>query len=421
MEEWRGMAERLVRDLGSTQVGGVMIRQPHTLTLRLVPQDGGMPASLEFEFEPQSPHRIAGLGVARGGPGGPGRGPGGSPLPPLELPTNTDHAAIRDALARYLQTLADDDRFSGAVLVAHRGDVLFSAAHGMASKRFKVPNRLDTRFDIGSINKEFTKVAVAQLLAQGKLSLDDRLIEYLPDYPNRSAAERITIGHLVDHTSGLGDIFSDKFFRSSRALYRTPGDYFGLFANEPLLFEPGTGREYSNAGYIVLGAVIEVVTGQTYHDYIHRHVFDPAGMTATGFFPRDGLEPNVAEGYTRMTPDGRGDEWQSNMFRLPIVGNAAGSAQSTVEDLWRFDTALREHKLLPPEYTRWVFGEDLPSGGGAHDMSRFGGELGIAGGGPGVSAVLESDGDLVVVVLSNYDPPTAERVGIQLYRALKKQ
>lgn len=416
-DEWRRMATRLIGDLRSMEMEGVDVMQPHTLTLTLTRHDDGAQASLEFAFEAQPPHRIAGLGIEMGGPGESGL----SPVPPFEVPVPANRSAIRDALERYVSRLAAEDRFSGTVLVVHKGEIVFSATHGMASKRFDVPNRLDTRFDIGSINKEFTKVAIAQLMERGVLSLDDRLIHHLPGYPNRSVAERITIGQLADHTSGLGDIFSPRFFQSSRALYRSPQDYFPLFADDPLQFEPGSGRAYSNAGYIVLGAVIESVSGQPYHEYIQRHVFDPAGMASTGFFARDGIEPNIAEGYTRMTPEGPSDEWHSNMYRLPVVGNSAGSAQSTVEDLWRFDSALRDHELVSPGYTRWVFGGDPPSGTGRIvDRTRFGGNLGIAGGAPGVSAILESDGELVVVVLSNYDPPTAERMGLEIFRGTRR-
>jgi CubicO group peptidase (beta-lactamase class C family) len=416
-EEWDRLAQRLMQSLGEMELEGVDIMRPHTLTLALAPTNDAAPAArLEFEFEEESPHRITGLGVERGGPAGDRAG-----LPPFDLSAGAARIEIREALQRYFDDLARDDRFSGTALVAYEGDILFSAAHGLASKRFDVQNRLDTRFDLGSINKAFTKVAVGQLLEEGKLSLSDKLINHLADYPNRRAAEQITIAQLLDHTSGLGDMFTERFFRSSRALYRSPRDYFPIFVDEPLLFEPGTGRQYSNAGYIVLGAVIEAIAGVPYHEYIERHVFEPAGMASSGFFPHDGLEPNVAEGYTRMTRDGPGEELRSNVFRLPIVGNPAGSAQSTVEDLWRFDTALREHALLSPAYTRWMLEGELhmPGSPEASDSSRVMGAIGIAGGGPGVSAVLESDGALVVIVLSNYDPPTAEGVGQQLFRALR--
>lgn len=418
--EWRQMAAQLVQRLAPLEIEGVDIRRPHTLSLTLASANARAPAAtLGFEFEERAPFRIAGLSVELGG----ASEARGSAFPPLELPANAGRREIVAALARYVDDLARRDRFSGTVLAAYRGEVIFTAAHGLASKRYDAPNRLSTRFDLGSINKAFTKIAIGQLMAQGKLSLTDRLIQHLPDYPNREVAGRITIRQLVEHTSGLGDMFNERFMRSSRALYRSPRDYFPLFADEPLLFEPGTGRQYSNAGYIVLGAVIEAVSQEPYDEYVTRHVFEPAGMTHSGFFERDAVVPDVAEGYTRwLTPQGEAEgARRSNLFRLPIKGNPAGSAQSTVDDLLRFDRALRAHELLPPAYTAWFFGGPAPELGAASpaEAGRAAGALGIAGGGPGVSAVLESDGDLVLVVLSNYDPPVAEAIAERLWRPLQ--
>ncbi len=414
-EEWRRMADQLIRRLGPMEIQGVEITQPHTLNLILGAADAqDAAATLGFEFQSAAPYRIAGISVELGGPGE----RRANSFPPFEPPANADRKALTKALERYFADLAQADRFSGTALVAYHGEVIFTAAHGLASKRFNAPNRLDTRFDLGSINKAFTKVATGQLLEAGKLSLDDRIADHLPDYPNRDVAEQVTIQQLLEHTSGLGDIFNDKFQRSSRALYHSPRDYFALFADEPLLFAPGTGRQYSNAGYIVLGAIIEAVSGEPYDEYVKRHIFKAAAMKRSGFFERDAIEPNIAEGYTRWI--GGGEERKSNVFRLPIKGNPAGSAQSTVTDLLRFDTALREHKLLSPPYTAWFFGSAVPAAGASGSREPVSGGLGIAGGGPGVSAVLESDGTLVIVILSNYDPPGAEAIAQRLQRPLAR-
>jgi CubicO group peptidase (beta-lactamase class C family) len=324
-------------------------------------------------------------------------------------------------LKRFVDQLAGADRFSGTVLVAYQGEVVDSAAHGMASKRFAAPNTLDTRLDLGSINKSFTQIAVGQLLQAGQLSLDDRMSDRLPDYPDQAVAQRITIRQLLNHTSGLGDMFTERFRRSSSALYRAPRDYFPLFADEPLLFEPGEGQQYSNAGYIVLGAIIEAVSGEPYDQYVARHIFEPAGMTQSGFFERDVPTPNVAEGYTLWMGEGPNGERRSNVFGLPVKGNPAGSAQSTVEDLLKFDEALRTHVLLDPAYTAWYFrGVDPDAAAQPGAAERAMDHMGIAGGAPGVSAILESEGALVVIVLSNYDPPTAERMGIEMFEALRQ-
>jgi CubicO group peptidase (beta-lactamase class C family) len=302
-EEWRQTVGQLMRRLAPMEMQGVEITRPHTLDLLLGPANADDPAAtLGFEFENEAPYRIAGLSVELGSPHGRDN----------DLP------------------LAREDRFSGTALVAHRGEVIFTSAHGLASKRYNAPNSMNTRFDLGSINKAFTKIAVGQLHQQGKLSLDDWIVDHLPDYPNREVAETVTIEQLLEHTSGLGDMFNDTFFRSSRSLYRSPQDYFRVFA----LFEPGTGRQYSNAGYIVLGAIIEAVSDESYDGYIARHVFEPAGMASSGFFERDGIEPNIAEGYTRAADQGQsGGKRSVDRRRSPPVRLSASAAQAAVARL----------------------------------------------------------------------------------------
>ena len=357
------------------------------------------------------------MGIEAGGHGGPR-----ADLPEFSLDESADLNAIKKSLSEWFEQIADDDSFSGTVLVAWKGRPLFIAAYGLADRRWNVPNNIETRFDLGSINKSFTKIAIGQLIKDEKLSFDDRMSDLLPDYPNQEAAQRITLRHLLEHSSGLGDIFTEEFFNSSKSLYRSPSDFFPLFADQPLQFEPGESESYSNAGFMVLGAIIESVSGQSYYEYVTEHVFKPAGMTNTGFFERDDPVPNIAEGYTKMGSDEENPVWRSNAFMLPIRGNSAGSAQSTVEDLLRFDNAVREYKLLPPDYTDWYFSGDEPSVKGAakNSTGRSMAGTGIAGGAPGVSASLEGDANLTVIVLSNYDAPIAEAVARALYRPLMK-
>ena len=354
-------------------------------------------------------------------PGGEGH-EHGPRLPAPGLAPGMTREEIAAALEAWFADLAEKDVFSGTALVAVDGEPIFTAAHGLASHRFRVPITMATRFDIGSINKDFTKIAIGQLHLTGKLKLTDTIADHLPDYPNPEAGRKITVGHLVEHTSGLGDIFNEKFFDSSKALYRAPQDYFPLFANEPLLFEPGTDRSYSNGGYMVLGAIIEAASGMPYDAYVVEKIFKPAGMNDTGFFAHDEPVPNVAIGYTRRGPDGDGGTLRNNLLRLPVKGSPAGSAYATAEDLLRFDTALRNHELLPPAYTRWVFGGPVPDPEAAGETSAERLEVGaaLAGGAPGVSALLHIEGPVVVVLLSNYDAPITETIGEAMMRPLLK-
>lgn len=172
----------------------------------------------------------------------------------------------------YLSRLAAADVFSGSILVAKNGRPFFQKAYGLASQSFKVSNRVDTKFNLGSMNKMFTAVAIAQLVEQGKLSFDDTIGKVLPDYPNREVAEKVKIHHLLTHTSGLDDYFTPTFFDSSRERFRAVKDYLPLFVNQPLKFQPGEKWSYSNAGFMLLGAVIEKLSGQDYFTYIREHV-----------------------------------------------------------------------------------------------------------------------------------------------------
>src|SRR5262245_23274900 len=202
----------------------------------------------------------------------------------------------------YADRLAEADLFSGAVVLAKDGKPLFRKAYGLASKAYGVPNRVDTKFNLGSMNKMFTGVAVAQLAQRGKLAFDDPLVKHLPDYPNQEAARKVTLHHLLTHTSGVGDYFTDKYMETSKDRFRAVRDYFPLFVDKPLAFEPGQEFRYSNAGYMLLGAVIEKVSGQSYFDYVRAHVYEPAGMADTDAYEMDHDTPNLAVGYTREVP-----------------------------------------------------------------------------------------------------------------------
>ncbi len=412
---WPQLVQTLIERHSELEIVGVTAERPHHLTI-MTEDPSGIFLRFDFEFEPDPPHLILSMELKAD------RGAPRFDLPEIDLSAGTSIDQIAISLEAWFKALSESDKFSGTALVAWHGEPIFSTACGLANIRWNVPNNLDTRFDLGSINKSFTKIAIGQLLSQGKLTLDDVIAKYLPDYPNEQVGCQVTIRHLLNHTSGLGDIFTEEFFNSSKSLYRKSQDFFPLFVDQPLQFEPGEGQSYSNAGFMVLGAIIEKVSGEPYDEYVLHHIFEPSGMASSGFFSRDDPVANVATGYT-LTGEGEDNiQRRSNVFILPIKGNSAGSAQSTVGDLLRFDTALREHHLLDPEYTAWYLGGNEPLPDSVQDVSheRATAAVGIAGGAPGVNSALESDGDLAVIVLSNYDPPIAESVASQLFRTLKK-
>jgi CubicO group peptidase (beta-lactamase class C family) len=287
------------------------------------------------------------------------------------------------------------DAFSGVVLVAKGPAVIVHEAYGLVDRARKIPNRRDTMFNLGSINKSFTQVAIHQLEKAGKLSLADTIGKFLPDYPNRQAAEQVTIRHLLTMTSGIGDFFGPRYQATPKERIRILKDYLPLFADLPLEFAPGTGNRYSNGGYVVLGAIIEKASGEDYYSYVREHVFKPAGMLATDSYPRDAATPNLALGYTGQGRSGR--ERVLNVDTLPGRGSSAGGGYSTAEDMLRYVRALASGTLVLP---------DLRGG------------LGIAGGAPGINAAVEWDSrtGYVVIVMANLDPPAAMQVA-QLVRS----
>jgi D-alanyl-D-alanine carboxypeptidase len=324
--------------------------------------------------------------------------------PPASVkPVN--EAELIAKLSAAMDKMVADDQFSGAVLLAKDGKPIFEKAYGLASKGYGVANRTDTKFNVGSIDKIFTKIAIGQLIRQGKISsVDDKLIQYLPDYPNKDAAAKITLRQVLTMQSGIGDFFGPKFEKSAKDQFRTISDYLPLFASEPLQFEPGTQRKYSNGGYVVLGAVIEKTTGQSYYDYVRQNIFHPLGMDNTDSFEVDAVVANRASGYTKRDEVERVD-WRENVYLQPARGSSAGGGYSTVDDLLKFANAVADGKILNP-----AFEAGAPVAPGKPFAIMRG--IGIAGGSLGVNGVVESGlpGGYTVIVLSNYDPPAAEKV-----------
>jgi CubicO group peptidase (beta-lactamase class C family) len=325
-----------------------------------------------------------------------------------------------DELDVYAQRLTEENSFSGVVLVAKDGEPIFHKAYGLASKNFQVPNRLDTKFNIGSLNKLFTSVAVSQLAARGKLSYDDTLGKHLEGF-STEAAEKVTIRHLLQMKSGWGDYWTNDTYRESWFRLRTVDDYMDFLKKMPLGFEPGTRMEHSNTSFEILGAVIEKASGQDYYDYIRQHVYVPAGMTNTDSYDRDGPVGNLATNYTNMNPSDpvhEGYRW-SNTYMLSPRGTPAGGGYSTTGDLLKFDLALRDHKLLDEKHTNLLFRRY--EGGLEDEFRKPVRPLMYAGGAFGLNSLLgiDLDNGYTIVVMSNYDPPIAIEIGRSILQMLK--
>jgi D-alanyl-D-alanine carboxypeptidase len=314
------------------------------------------------------------------------------------------------ALAEHAEQRAAADEFAGAVLVARHGKVLLQDAWGRADRKAGTANTPATRFRIGSMNKMFTAVATLPLVQAGKLKLDDPIGKHLRDYPNKQVAAKVTVRHLLTHTGGTGDIFGLQFDRHRLAL-REHRDYLKLYGSRGLRYQPGDHFEYSNYGFVLLGALIERVTGRSYYDYVRDHVFRPAGMRSTGSLPESVDVPDRAVGYMRTAPDGA---WLPNTDTLPWRGTAAGGGYSTVGDLLRFAQALGSGRLISTamlaEATR-PHQEQYGYGFGVQGEGRLR-SWGHGGGAPGMNGELRVFPQLgyVVVSLSNLDPPAASEL-----------
>jgi CubicO group peptidase (beta-lactamase class C family) len=292
-----------------------------------------------------------------------------------------------------LDRLAQTTGFSGCLTIFDGHRTILDECRGLAERNFGIAADSHTRFHLASISKTFTAVGIAQLVEAGRLSWDATLADLVPEYPDQEAARHITVWQLLHHTAALGDYLVPEFFRD-RAHYVNPVDYLDLIARQPRVGQPGEWN-YSNAGFVLLGRIIENVSHENYFDYIQRHVFAPAGMTDSGFDSIEDATPNLAVGYFRDGPFSA--TWKANWMSLPFKGSPAGGAYATNADMLRFARALREGRLVRPATLQAMFENEVPAGPGAY-AAGFGDRVshgrhirGHAGGAPGM------DTDLAIV------------------------
>ena len=358
-------------------------------------------ARLTIEVDANEPHQITRLALQ------------GTARPPEFALPHVSESELVPLLKKTLDDAAAMDRFSGVAMVARNGKPVFAQSYGLSDREKKTPNTLKTRFRLGSMNKMFTAVATLQLVQSGKLDLKAPFGKYLTDYPNKDLASKVTIEQLLSHTGGTGDIFGPEF-EKNRLELKTLQDYVKLYGNRGPQFEPGSRWGYSNYGFLLLGVLIEKVSGQSYYDYVRDHIFKPAGMTATASEPEEQVVAERSVGYTRFT----GGSLKPNTDTLPYRGTSAGGGYSTAEDLLKFATALQEHKLLNAQHTEMLTtGKvDTPGGKYAYGFSDgvYNGTrcFGHGGGAPGMNGELRicPAPGYVVAVLANTDPPAASRV-----------
>ena len=302
---------------------------------------------------------------------------------------------IDEVIAEFIKL----EQFSGSVLVAKNGEVLYSNAFGEANKDHHVKNTLQTKYNIGSAGKIFTGISIMQLTENGKLEVTDQVIKHLEDFPY---GDQITIHNLLTHTSGMGNYFAHPEFLSRMFHIRSVSDALPLIYDQKLMFEaPGEQYTYSNSGIVVLGAIIEKVSGQSYREYIKDNILNPLDMNDTDINYLNEIEENRASGYMK-SPSG---VFNSNIFMVPPA-NADGGIESTVEDLLKLDKALYGDKLLSEESREKMFTPFMENYSYCWRIEeKYGNKVTWhSGGAPGVSATFKRfiDDRYTFIVLSNY-------------------
>ena len=383
------LAEALGPDLASLSPSAVLKGDEGT-ELHYTMADGRR-LSLMLSLSGEAPRKIDRFGVR--------------PLPPDVAAVAPE--ALPAAIASHLDAEFQAGRFTGAVLVARGDEPLYAGAFGLADRQSGRPNTLDTPFNLGSINKMFTGIAIAQLQAAGKLDWNDTVGRHLPGFPNAKIRDEVTIHQLLTHTSGVGSYWNEAHDARLQEL-DTQQAFLETFVDQPLLFEPGQGLEYSNGGPVILGLVIEALSGRGYYDYVRHSIYQPAGMTRADHYRRDDAGADFAHGYVKTEEGG----WRDNREELSARGSAAGGGYASARDLQAFARALADERLLTREQLEMLWkaharhGPELGYGylfsSGMVAGRRW---IGHNGGAPGISAEFRyyPDDELVIVVLSNQD------------------
>jgi CubicO group peptidase (beta-lactamase class C family) len=345
--------------------------------------------------------------------------------PPLAVPAEpplTERQAL-DEIRALLARLKKAEWLSGTVLVAKGPQVLLTDFHGEANKGDHVPIAIDTKFNLGSMNKMFTATAAARLVEAGKLSFDDPLSKYLDEsWLPREVTDKIILRHLLTHTSGLGSYFNETYVKSSRDLFRALDDYKPLIRGDRPAFTPGEKFQYSNTGMFLVGVVIEKAAGEDYFEHIRKAIYAPAGMTSSDCYEMDRPVENLAIGYS---PDPESPyRWQNNLYKHVLKGGPAGGGFSTVGDLHRFALALLSGKLVSRATLDMMWTDFKGANYGyGFTVSRgsAGKVVGHSGGFDGINSQLDIylDAGYIVAVMSNVDngaSPLAARIGAILAR-----
>lgn len=313
-----------------------------------------------------------------------------------------------DALAGFY---ADNNQFMGTILVARGGHIVINKAYGLANIEWKIANTPDTKFRLGSVTKQFTAAAILILAERGRLSIDDPVKTHMPDAP--AAWDKITIRHLLNHTSGIANFTGFPDFGKTKSIAQTPQDLVARFKDRPLEFEPGSRWNYTNSGYVLLGYLIERISGVSYEKFVTDNIFTPLAMKDTGCDSNTALIERRASGYTP-----RGGGRQNADFVHMSIPLGGGSLYSTTGDLLRWERGLFGGRLLKPESVTTMTTPVLENYGMGVFVRSTNGRKQVAhpGGIEGFNAYMihYPDDGLTVIVLANLNGPAAEILATKL-------
>jgi len=270
---------------------------------------------------------------------------------------------MKEKIRKICDDFSKNDDFSGTCLVKRGNDVIFSQAYGMAHKGFNIPNKLNTMFDTASITKVFTATAILILIQKGLVHFEDKVTEII-DLKGTAIRADVSIYNLLTHTSGIaddadeeaGENYSDLFINKPNYSIRNTGDFLPQFVYKEPMFKAGTDVRYNNCGFILLGLVIEKITGQDYRSFVTNNIFVPCGMVNTKFCAMDEVNTDVAEGYIGCYDENKNlIKWKKNIYSYPPIGSPDSGAYTTVNDLDIFIRKLKANMLLKTEYTNMLF------------------------------------------------------------------
>lgn len=396
------MYQRVHGDFGALEIMSVDVTGGGEATV-IVRGATGMTGTFQFAFEgPEQKIARAGMRVEMGG-----NEREAPSIPPAPINAAMSRDEMDAALNGWITPLVAADDFSGVIMIARDGQPFVTRAYGPAVRAPNTPANTETAYNIASIGKRFTKTAVARLIQEGRLSLDTTIGDVIPDYPN-AEARGATVRQLIDMQGGVADIFSPEREQAPRGQFANNHGHYQFVSSLPQRFAPGARNEYCNGCYVVLGEMIERITGEPFEAYIQRVVLTPAAMTRSGYFNTEHLPANTATAYIRN--DQR--TYEDATREEGLAGSGAGGVYSTAADLLKFDNALREGRLLDAQWSGWVLGGDETANG------RNTAALAVQGGGRGIRAELDSNGAWSVIVLANVHGPLPFDVAAALARAL---